>query len=292
MKKIILSIKLFFPFILFSFLFLILAPMEGSAKDQGFFIGKNQNNQLLIDSTPITIFSTKDKIIYPGSQGSSKFIVKNNNQETIHYELILTTSSSKNITLPLKYVLSSNGNDWPVAADASAKAGQSLSIEQVILPGKTEEYTLSWQWESNDTRDQKIQALTLDKALYESLHFKLIVEESNAPIPSTDSSSSSNVTTTTNDTTTSPSNSSSTTSDGISGASETNESTANNQNDSSRDSSQAGSVTNPSSTNKTTFIKAKVLPLMGEIVSDLFHPLVIFLIAAAGYLWFRKRQGS
>lgn len=292
MKKIILSIKLFFPFILFSFLFLILAPMEGSAKDQGFFIGKNQNNQLSIDSTPITIFSTKDKIIYPGSQGSSKFIVKNNNQETIHYELILTTSSSKNITLPLKYVLSSNGNDWPVAADASVKAGQSLSIEQVILPGKTEEYTLSWQWESNDTQDQKIQALTLDKALYESFHFKLIVEESNAPIPSTDSSSSSNVTTTTNDTTTSPSNSSSTTSDGISGASETNESTANNQNDSSRDSSQAGSVTNPSSTNKTTFIKAKVLPLMGEIVSDVFHPLVILLIAAAGYLWFRKRQDS
>jgi hypothetical protein len=276
MKKITPIIKLFFPFVLFSFLFLILDPMKCSAKDQGFFINKNKNKQLTIDSTPITVFSTKDKIIYPGSQGGSKFVIKNNTQESIHYELVLTTSSSENIILPLKYVLSSNGNDWTVTADAPAKAGQSLSIEQVILPSKSEEYTLLWQWENNDERDQEIQALTLDKSLYENLHFKLIVEENDAPISSTSSDSS--------DTTTSSSDFSSTKNDGTS---ETTETTSNNQNDSSHDSSQ-GSAVNPSSSDKTT----KVLPHMGELISDAFYPIIILLMATAAYLWYRKRQDS
>ncbi|MTD41523.1 hypothetical protein GIX45_23450 [Erwinia sp. CPCC 100877] len=177
MKKNECSMAIFFLFFFISlFFFLFPDSTECLAADQGFFINQNQKQQLIIEAVPITVFTNEDKIIYPGNYGSSKFVVQNNNKESVNYELIVATFSSEDIFLPLQFTLKAKNKEWFLPVSETNDSKRELSIKRTILPSESEEFILSWQWLNDDLHDQQIQKIVVNKELTGIFSFKLIAE--------------------------------------------------------------------------------------------------------------------
>ena len=105
----------------------------------------------------INLFKTRnrkgEKVIWPGQSGSYDFVVQNNNNDPITYQLSLDEANRDNINM--KYRLKLN-NVYVVGDEKTYESIDKVKLDNVTILGKGKSlFTLEWTWEKADN-DAKI----------------------------------------------------------------------------------------------------------------------------------------
>ena len=105
----------------------------------------------------INLFKTRnrkgEKVIWPGQSGSYDFVVQNNNNDPITYQLSLDEANRDNINM--KYRLKLN-NVYVVGYEKTYESIDKVKLDNVTILGKGKSlFTLEWTWEKADN-DAKI----------------------------------------------------------------------------------------------------------------------------------------
>lgn len=129
--------------------------IEKENDDENKIIVYDENNKE-INSAPLKIFEhksyhIKNDVIAPGSENSYQFLIRNNNEFAIIYDLEINETNKYNINMKFrlkqneKYILG-NSDKWVTAEE--------LRQSEVILANDSYNvYTLDWKWfeSENDT---------------------------------------------------------------------------------------------------------------------------------------------
>ena len=105
----------------------------------------------------INLFKTRnrkgEKVVWPGHSGSYDFVVQNNNNDPITYELSLDEANRDNINM--KYRLKLN-NVYVVGDEKTYESIDKVKLDNITILGKGKSlFTLEWTWEKADN-DAKI----------------------------------------------------------------------------------------------------------------------------------------
>ena len=105
----------------------------------------------------INLFKTRnrkgEKVIWPGQSGSYDFVVQNNNNDPITYELSLDEANRDNMNM--KYRLKLN-NVYVVGDEKTYESIDKVKLDNITILGKGKSlFTLEWTWEKADN-DAKI----------------------------------------------------------------------------------------------------------------------------------------
>ena len=105
----------------------------------------------------INLFKTRnrkgEKVIWPGQSGSYDFVVQNNNNDPITYQLSLDEANRDNINM--KYRLKLN-NVYVVGDEKTYESIDKVKLDNITILGKGKSlFTLEWTWEKADN-DAKI----------------------------------------------------------------------------------------------------------------------------------------
>ena len=164
--------------------FLTLDTVKCSAEESGFAIKDDGDQSLSIVTTPFEIFTIQDKLIYPGSKGSSVFVINNNSSTNVEYELILTKDSEGYQNLPIQFTLLSDTEKWQFPIVKKGDSVHKLEIKKTIPVHTTIQYQLNWYWSEHDEQNQAISSLTLKEKIQESISIKIKGQCSKSVIPS------------------------------------------------------------------------------------------------------------
>lgn len=115
----------------------------------------DQNNQK-IDAAPLKIFEhksyhVKNDVIAPGTENTYQFIIRNNNEFAIIYDLEIDETNIYEINM--KFRLKQNG-EYILGSDNEWVTAEDLKQSEVILAHESYNvYTLDWKWfeSKNDT---------------------------------------------------------------------------------------------------------------------------------------------
>lgn len=116
----------------------------------------DQNNQK-IDAAPLKIFEhksyqVKNDVIAPGTENTYQFIIRNNNEFAIIYDLEIDETNIYEINM--KFRLKQNG-EYILGSDNEWVTAEDLKQSEVILAHESYNvYTLDWKWfeSKNDTK--------------------------------------------------------------------------------------------------------------------------------------------
>lgn len=128
--------------------------IENNNKDNEVII-YDQNNQK-IDTAPLKIFEhksyhVKNDVIAPGTENTYQFIIRNNNEFAIIYDLEIDETNIYEINM--KFRLKQNG-EYILGSDNEWVTAEDLKQSEVILAHESYNvYTLDWKWfeSKNDT---------------------------------------------------------------------------------------------------------------------------------------------
>lgn len=142
-------------------------------KDKDFTVSDNNvnwNSTEKIDIFKNSYFNNQNKIA-PGISSTYNFVVKNNTDYTLSYQIKITEINNYNINM--KYRLKKN-NEYIIGAnDIWVYPSEIILTDQIIKSSNNDTYTLEWKWFDSDN-DSKIGKL--DSANY-SLSITISAED-------------------------------------------------------------------------------------------------------------------
>lgn len=114
-------------------------------------------NKQKIDTAPLKIFEhksyhVKNDVIAPGTENTYQFIIRNNNEFAIIYDLNIVETNEYEINM--KFRLKQNG-EYILGNDKEWVTAEELKQSEVILAHESYNvYTLDWKWfeSENDTK--------------------------------------------------------------------------------------------------------------------------------------------
>ena len=107
------------------------------------------NKELRIFANPVYEYEI---IIAPGSSNTYTFVIRNNNDFDVVFDIIFKEINNRNINM--SYKLRSNGN-YIIGTEKAYELINNKKISQVGLPAKSQKsYVLDWKWIDSDNDTQ------------------------------------------------------------------------------------------------------------------------------------------